>query len=43
MEVRDMEESNTIEVEKPMEGINLQVIMEACQAQRQDTIPPDLL
>ena len=43
MEATDMKEGNAAEVENPPEGVNLQAIIVACQAQRQDTIPPDLL
>ena len=38
-----MEEGSTVEVENPLEGVNLQAIIEACEAQRQDIILPDLL
>lgn len=38
-----MEEKNVTKMENPLEGINLQEIISACQAQRQDTIPPDQL
>ena len=43
MEVKDMEKCNTIEKKNQLEGVNLQAIIASCQAQRQDTIPPDLL
>ena len=43
MEATDMEESSVVEVENPLEGVNLQAIIAPCQAQRQDTIPLDLL
>ena len=38
-----MEESNNSKEESLLEGVNLQVVITACQAQRQDMIPQDLI
>ena len=38
-----MEESSHSEVESLLEGVNLHTVITACQAQRQDMIPQDLI
>ena len=38
-----MEESNHSEAERLLEGVNLQAGITACQAQRQDMVPQDLI
>lgn len=38
-----MEESNHSEAESLLEGVNLQAVITACQTQRQDMIPQDLI
>jgi hypothetical protein len=43
MEATDMEEGSATEAKNPLEGVNLQAIIIVCQAQRQDTILPDLI
>ena len=38
-----MEESNHSDAESLLKGVNLQAVITACQAQRQDMIPQDLI